>query len=90
MSGTFQSTSGVSRAQVHGLPAAAEPFLAEIAAAPFADTPRLIFADWLEEQGDPRADFIRIQCTRERLDDDEPLAQALADREADLWAAHGA
>jgi uncharacterized protein (TIGR02996 family) len=33
---------------------------------PDDDTPRLIFADWLEEQGDPcgvaRAEFIRVQC----------------------------
>ncbi len=29
---------------------------------PGDDTPRLIYADWLEEQGDPRAEFVRIQC----------------------------
>jgi uncharacterized protein (TIGR02996 family) len=26
------------------------------------DTPRLIYADWLEKQGDPRGEFIRLQC----------------------------
>jgi uncharacterized protein (TIGR02996 family) len=26
------------------------------------DTPRLIYADWLEERGDPRAELIRVQC----------------------------
>ena len=40
----------------------ADAFLAAILAAPEDDTPRLIFADWLEEDGDPaRAEFIRLQ-----------------------------
>ncbi|MEK6236704.1 MAG: TIGR02996 domain-containing protein, partial [Planctomycetales bacterium] len=34
-------------------------FFAEIAAAPDDEAPKLLFADWLEERGDPRADFIR-------------------------------
>lgn len=39
-----------------------EPFLAAIAARPDDDTPRLVFADWLDENGDPdRAAFIRGQ-----------------------------
>jgi uncharacterized protein (TIGR02996 family) len=44
----------------------AEAFLQAILQDPDDDTPRLIFADWLEEQGDPlsstRAEFIRVQC----------------------------
>jgi uncharacterized protein (TIGR02996 family) len=40
-----------------------EPFLAAIRAAPADDLPRLVFADWLDEHGDPdRAEFIRVQC----------------------------
>lgn len=39
-----------------------EPFLQEILAAPGDDGPRLVYADWLEERGDPRGEFIRIQC----------------------------
>lgn len=39
-----------------------EAFLSEIVAAPDDDGPRLIYADWLEEQGDPRGTFIRTQC----------------------------
>ena len=42
------------------------PFLADIIANPDDDTPRLIFADWLEERGGrentARAEFIRVQC----------------------------
>jgi uncharacterized protein (TIGR02996 family) len=45
----------------------ADAFLQDILAHPDDDAPRLIFADWLEEQGDAnnvaRAEFIRIQCT---------------------------
>src|SRR5262249_3822520 len=38
-------------------------FLQSIVDAPADDAPRLIFADWLDEHGDPeRARFIRTQC----------------------------
>jgi uncharacterized protein (TIGR02996 family) len=33
-----------------------------VLAEPDDDTPRLIYADWLEERGDPRAEFVRVQC----------------------------
>jgi uncharacterized protein (TIGR02996 family) len=36
-------------------------FLAAIRAAPGDDTPRLVYADWLDDQGDTRAEFIRLQ-----------------------------
>jgi uncharacterized protein (TIGR02996 family) len=37
-------------------------FIADIAANPDDDTPRLIYADWLEEHGQPqRAEFIRVE-----------------------------
>jgi uncharacterized protein (TIGR02996 family) len=43
-------------------------FLAAIAEYPDDDAPRLVYADWLEEQGDAdRAAFIRIQCEIARL-----------------------
>ena len=29
---------------------------------PEDDAPRLVYADWLDEQGDPRGEFIRVQC----------------------------
>jgi uncharacterized protein (TIGR02996 family) len=38
-------------------------FLAAILAEPERDDVRLIYADWLEDNGDPdRAEFIRVQC----------------------------
>ncbi len=29
---------------------------------PDDDAPRLIYADWLDDRGDPRGEFIRVQC----------------------------
>jgi uncharacterized protein (TIGR02996 family) len=37
--------------------------LAAVLASPGDDTPRLVYADWLDEHGNPeRAEFIRMQC----------------------------
>jgi uncharacterized protein (TIGR02996 family) len=42
-------------------------FLAAIIANPDDDTPRLVYADWLDENGDPdRAEFIRLQIDSAR------------------------
>jgi uncharacterized protein (TIGR02996 family) len=42
-------------------------FIAATKATPLDDPGRLIYADWLEEQGDPRAEFIRLQTEMSRL-----------------------
>lgn len=42
-----------------------EGFLQAIRRDPEDPVPRLIFADWLEEQGDPRGEFIRQHCEYE-------------------------
>jgi len=58
--------------------------LAAIRVAPDDDAPRLVYADWLEEHGQPeRAEFIRVQCELIRLDD-----TGLRTREAELLARH--
>ncbi len=45
-----------------------DAFMAAILAAPDDDLPRLVFADWLDEHGEPeRAEFIRVQCELARL-----------------------
>lgn len=41
-----------------------KPFLAAIAAAFDDDAPRLVFADWLDERGDPRGQQIRRSLVR--------------------------
>jgi uncharacterized protein (TIGR02996 family) len=38
-----------------------ESFLAAIDASPQDRTPRLVYADWLEERGDPRGELIRVE-----------------------------
>jgi uncharacterized protein (TIGR02996 family) len=39
-----------------------DAFLRDIVSNPDDEAVRLIYADWLEEQGNPRGEFIRIQC----------------------------
>lgn len=38
------------------------PFINEIGNAPHSLVPRLVYADWLEEQGDERASWLRLEC----------------------------
>ena len=62
-----------------------EPFLAEIEKHPLDVAPRLVFADWLEERGDPRCEEIRRVCrfriplTRKELKPIMSLAKARDD-----------
>jgi uncharacterized protein (TIGR02996 family) len=42
-------------------------FLQAIIENPGDDGVRLVYADWLEEQGDPRAEIVRLQCTLSHL-----------------------
>jgi uncharacterized protein (TIGR02996 family) len=49
---------------------------------PADDGPRLIYADWLEENGQPdRAEFIRLQVALERLEEDDRRRPELRERE---------
>ncbi len=60
-----------------------------ILADPEDDAPRLIYADWLEENGDPdRAEFIRVQMELARLPDKDARGNSLRVREKELWAGH--
>ncbi|MFO0935365.1 MAG: TIGR02996 domain-containing protein [Gemmataceae bacterium] len=75
--------------------------LESILAAPDDDLPRLIAADWFEENGEPdRAEFIRVQIERARLAssstfsssfpaDDERTRLSLVAREKVLLHKHG-
>src|SRR5262245_14001334 len=58
-------------------------FLREIEASPADETPRLIYADWLEERGDPRAEYLRREVELHTLSADSrrfhQLAQELRD-----------
>lgn len=58
-------------------------FLQTILENPDDDTARLIFADWLEEQGESeRATLIRVQCELARLPADNPRHPQYADWKA--------
>jgi uncharacterized protein (TIGR02996 family) len=66
-----------------------DALLQEILANPDDDTPRLVYADYVEEHGDEaRADFIRIQCQLARMDEGDARRPALEAREKQLQDAH--
>jgi uncharacterized protein (TIGR02996 family) len=69
-------------------------FLQDILTHPNDDTPRLVYADWLEETGDPeraaRAEFIRVQYALQGLPPGDARRPQLEERERDLRAAHEA
>jgi uncharacterized protein (TIGR02996 family) len=54
-----------------------EAFLQDILAHPEDDTPRLIYADWLEEQDDPRGRYLRGEVELARLDFQDEACAAL-------------
>ena len=51
--------------------------------------PRLIYADYLEAEGDLRGELIRVQCELTTLPPGDPARAALADRERELLESHG-
>lgn len=67
-----------------------EGFLARIREVPDDDGPRLIYADWLDEQGDPRGEFIRVQLALARLPESDRRRPGLLRVERDLLGRYGA
>jgi uncharacterized protein (TIGR02996 family) len=64
-------------------------FLRTILANPDDDAPRLIYADWLDEQGDAdRAEFIRLQIRLAHLPSDHPEQRSLQSRSEELQYDH--
>jgi uncharacterized protein (TIGR02996 family) len=66
--------------------------LRSVIADPQSDSLRLVYADYLEERGDPRADFIRLQCELAALPTCdarryslEPRVQALLTQYRTAW-----
>jgi uncharacterized protein (TIGR02996 family) len=75
----------------HRMPSDAEPFLQRIRAFPDDDAQRLIYADWLEEQGGRDADraaFIRIQVALAGMPADDVRRPGLLVAERDLLDAY--
>jgi uncharacterized protein (TIGR02996 family) len=58
--------------------------LAGVIAAPDDDAPRLAYAAWLRAQGDPRGEYIDVQCRLARQRPDPQRRQELAGREREL------
>src|SRR5688500_3802818 len=65
-----------------------QPFLEAIRHDPDDDIPRLIYADWLEERGNPRGELVRIQCELARLPAADERRPALQSRELLLLNQH--
>src|SRR3954471_25092659 len=63
-------------------------FLRAIRDRPDEDLPRLIYADYLDERGDPRGEFIRLQIERPSLHFADPRRVELAERERELLRRH--
>lgn len=53
-------------------------FIRAICKNPTDDAPRLLYADWLEERGDPRGEFIRVQCEIAQLPPPRPKVRIAA------------
>src|SRR5215471_7840250 len=64
--------------------------LAAIRDHPDEDTPRLVYADWLQEHDQPeRAEFIRVQIEAANLRWDDARWKELAERARQLLEVHG-
>src|SRR3954467_3180026 len=68
----------------------ARQLLAAIQSQPDNDAPRLAYASWLGEHGDPRSEFIRAQCELGRLTPSDSHYIMLRAQARALLAAHGA
>jgi uncharacterized protein (TIGR02996 family) len=67
-----------------------EAFLAALRDQPDDDTTRLIYADWLDDQGDlERSEFIRVQVRLGQMSRSDLERAALEARDRELTAAHG-
>jgi uncharacterized protein (TIGR02996 family) len=66
-------------------------FRRDVCEHPDDDTSRLVYADWLDERGNPgdteRAEFIRAQCAAARLPQGDPRRRALETRANQLLPA---
>jgi uncharacterized protein (TIGR02996 family) len=63
-----------------------ETLLRGVSENPDDDAPRLVYADWLDEHGDPRqAEFIRVQIQLAQVPESERPSHPLTARESALW-----
>jgi uncharacterized protein (TIGR02996 family) len=60
--------------------------LDEVVAHPDDDVLRHVYADWLEEHGDPRAEFFRLEFALAGLAEDDPDYAEKFARLRELWS----
>ena len=66
-----------------------DALLRAICEQPWENTPRLMYADWLQENGQPdRAEFIRLQIELDAMSQEERTASAQRYRAESLWDRH--
>ncbi|MCI0700666.1 MAG: TIGR02996 domain-containing protein, partial [Planctomycetia bacterium] len=63
-----------------------EPFLRAILVEPDDRVSRLVYADWLDERADPKAEFIRIEARLTELPPDHEESAVLRRRRRELQA----
>jgi uncharacterized protein (TIGR02996 family) len=68
----------------------ASSLLDAVRKAPDDDGPRQVYADWLMEQGDPRGEFIAVQCELTRPDLEQARRLEIEARQVSLLSQHGA
>lgn len=64
------------------------PFIEAILEDPDDLTGYLVYADWMEEQGEPQAELIRVQCQMEMIERTSPEMGDLQNHERRLLAEH--
>ncbi|MDY3559692.1 TIGR02996 domain-containing protein [Gemmata sp. JC673] len=67
-----------------------DALLQAVEAAPDDTTLQLVYADWLDERGDPRGELLRCQAARNQLTPADPEYTALLEHEARLRRDHPA
>lgn len=63
-------------------------FLEAVCANPDDDGPRLMYADWLMERGQPRGEFIRLQCVLAQTPRNDDRRESIERRVAELLFQH--
>ncbi len=71
-----------------GTMASREALLDAVLARPADDAPRLVYADWLSEHGEPRGELIAVQCELARTTDAARFLDLEA-RQVSLLSSHG-
>jgi uncharacterized protein (TIGR02996 family) len=63
-------------------------FLHALPADPLEDVNRLVYADWLEEQGHPLSELLRLQVAMRSLSESDARVFDMADRETEILQTH--